>query len=897
MGEVLTNVIPLSSNTSSLQSFIFTDKDKLNVLNVNMSYQEMCQQIHNSMANISYFIHDYESLEQPNGNVFPLHSMKCISDNPTIDPPSELQKSRPIVVNELTHDAITNNLILTQLYITLSHEYCPTQCHDCDLPLWDENRDPRRTLYLQEWAINKPITAGWNITTSSYSYQQIINSVEVYIYGLKPRHQVQITIYDYSADKIVSQSSKHEGKPNVNKYDIDLPIKTNNKYNFLRPNHQYAINIRLHNVTTNDAKSIQIVLQNITDIYYSPTSYDHLTDINGLLFIYSQHFNFDLAHNAVSLFTPFGSICIICIGQNDDILPLPPSTATPSNSPTTADPTATPSMSPSTEPTPLPTAMPTNHPTDDPSPSPTLQPTSDPTIEPTMDPTIEPTQSTTNTPTTEPSAIPTIEPTPSTTKVPTPSPIPVPTNKPTPFPIPITTESPSPTPTISPTRRPTPECLPRDADPFCGTVCNEDADESTEWDIEFDSYSYNHITDVTTFNYRASTSQLPPAQWCRTTNRNTQTMTIIFLYISSCCEPPHYDHLKNITHTRLEHETVNPTSEIPLFGINGNHWIYHPFKLNRGESSEFQLELSGEYLITDGSYVASHKSWFDGSRPDYRCALGNIFVPDVCYMETKTPTYQPTKGPTKPAPLVPTVSPTPEPTDMPTVNPTKSPTVPTVPINVTECPVLGWPDLQDDCEQYCLNTTNVEWDMAHISSLYNQLTDTTTIAWSVTIENNHWEVDNWCFPVWFGGGFNYPEQLERLLIRFNRCCIDKIQEYQLEQMIERVSDEGDFSIITDDDDYVTGIQWDDINLKKGKTSMFFVTWKGNMTLIDGDYWFFGSNKHSRCASNNVDVPDICYSLDLNEYEFKEVTADPNEDFDWFLQWQLALAAIDVDADN
>ena len=66
-------------------------------------------------------------------------------------------------------------------------------------------------------------------------------------------------------------------------------------------------------------------------------------------------------------------------------------------------------------------------------------------------------------------------------------------------------------------------------------------------------------------------------------------------------------------------------------------------------------------------------------------------------------------------------------------------------------------------------------EMAHVSSLYNPLTDTTTMAWSVTIENNHWEVDNWC-SLWFGGSFNYPEPLERLLIRFNKCCTDEIKK-------------------------------------------------------------------------------------------------------------------------
>ena len=103
-----------------------------------------------------------------------------------------------------------------------------------------------------------------------------------------------------------------------------------------------------------------------------------------------------------------------------------------------------------------------------------------------------------------------------------------------------------------------------------------------------------------------------------------------------------------------------------------------------------------------------------GSRSNYRCALRIAMVPD---METKTPTH--------------------EPTDIPSISPTKVPTIPTISINITECPELDWPDLEDDCEQYCLNTTNIEREIAHISSLYKQLTDTTTIVWSVTIENDH----------------------------------------------------------------------------------------------------------------------------------------------------------------
>ena len=392
MAEVITNIFPSSSNKTTLQSFIFTDYDELHVINQNMSYQEICDESGN--FNTSYLIHDYESLEQPHGNIFPLHSIQCIMNSPIIDPPSQIQNSQLLVITASTNNAINNKLILNQLYINIFHKYCPTECHDCDLPLWDQNTDPRMSLFLQDWLINKPITAGWNITTSQYSYQQIIKSVRIYIYGLTKHHQIQITIYDYASDKYVSQSIKHVGNPDKNKYDIELPIKTNDEYNYLLPNHQYAINIRLYNITSNDAKSIQIVLQNITDMYYTPSSYNYFTNINGLLFIYSEYFNFDLAHNAVSLFTPFGSICMICIGKDDDTLPLPPTTAVPSDAPTTANPTTTtptitPSTSPTTtsieptttaEPTPFPVVTPTDYPTDDPTTAPTIEPTIKPTI-------------------------------------------------------------------------------------------------------------------------------------------------------------------------------------------------------------------------------------------------------------------------------------------------------------------------------------------------------------------------------------------------------------------------------------------------------------------------------------------------------------------------------------
>ena len=67
-----------------------------------------------------------------------------------------------------------------------------------------------------------------------------------------------------------------------------------------------------------------------------------------------------------------------------------------------------------------------------------------------------------------------------------------------------------------------------------------------------------------------------------------------------------------------------------------------------------------------------------------------------------------------------------------------------------------------------------------------------------------------------------------------------MHENDLKQMIQSVSDEGQFSTITNDDNYAIGIQWDNINLRKCKSSMFFVTWKRNMTLINGDYWFEGA---------------------------------------------------------
>ncbi len=90
----------------------------------------------------------------------------------------------------------------------------------------------------------------------------------------------------------------------------------------------------------------------------------------------------------------------------------------------------------------------------------------------------------------------------------------------------------------------------------------------TEWSVDFVSYSYDPQSDVTSFFYRATTADTAPTDnWCGATNQNIQTMTIIFLYISTCCDEP--VELRNMTRTTWVDHEGDDGDEIALWGING----------------------------------------------------------------------------------------------------------------------------------------------------------------------------------------------------------------------------------------------------------------------------------------------------------------------------------------
>ena len=492
------------------------------------------------------------------------------------------------------------------------------------------------------------------------------------------------------------------------------------------------------------------------------------------------------------------------------------------------------------------------------------------TLEPTTSsPTIPPT---TETPTaSQPTDAPTKKPKPSPTKGPQT------TAPPTNDPIDAPTNEPTDGPTIEPTSNPTKMICPdREVSPFCQTVCDI---QQTEWEIQLLSNKYDLEQNITTYKYRATTLQTPPTNWC-INRQNTETMTIIFLYISTCCTPSNDTFIQRITAS--EHNSDSDDDDISLFGINGDHWIFYPFKLPRGTSTEFKLYLRGQYYKTEGQYMASHKSWFDGSRPNYRCGIGTTYVPDICHQETKQPT-------------TPTIEPTSEPTTT-TLQPTMEPTTTTtLTPNATRfdhlCPSLTWPDIRD-CDQFCKNTSNMEWEMVHIGKLYNSVAHTTTIAWTVTVNTDWGYIDDWCFPLKIFGG-NYPERLNRVLIRFNKCCSNLIPKHVFVRMIQSVSDYGDFAIVTDEYDMVQAFEWDNIKLQKGKTGMFFITFYGNMTLIDGDYWFFGANKHCRFSSDTVSVPDLCHSIELNNISIGTEVPDEFGDMAWYAQWTLLMEKMGV----
>ncbi len=286
-----------------------------------------------------------------------------------------------------------------------------------------------------------------------------------------------------------------------------------------------------------------------------------------------------------------------------------------------------------------------------------------------------------------------------------------------------------------------------------------------------------------------SVDNIPPANWCHSGNKNTQTMTIIFLYINTCCENILFNtedsdnKLFNITNINTNNNNIKVTVN------NNNHWIFYPIRVTRGNTYKFNLQLHGKYIITTGTYIASHKKWFDGSFPNYRCSLNDIYVPDICEIETKQPTTSITST---------------------ALQPTSTPTIisPKTPTPSDGCEELG----AEYCEQYCKKQQQVEWKMAHQSILYSSEYDTTTIAWTVYVERDHWNINNWCFPQWFGSGqFNYPETLKRFLIRFNKCCANIISKEYLVQIIDDVKKQRPKLLYTDtiyyDNGFIENEMW------------------------------------------------------------------------------------------
>eukprot|EP01084_Bolivina_argentea_P284366 487355_1 len=71
------------------------------------------------------------------------------------------------------------------------------------------------------------------------------------------------------------------------------------------------------------------------------------------------------------------------------------------------------------------------------------------------------------------------------------------------------------------------------------------------------------------------------------------------------------------------------------------------------------------------------------------------------------------------------------------------------------CTVWDWPDLGDDCGQFCKITTNTEWIMNNHSIIYNPLSNITTVSYDIGVASDHLSVENWCFPSMFNSSFNY----------------------------------------------------------------------------------------------------------------------------------------------
>ena len=152
------------------------------------------------------------------------------------------------------------------------------------------------------------------MTTSEWLYQHIIQSVTIFVRGLQSWNGLSASIFHHASHRVIATSERHYGAQNVTEYTLQLPLQNEEEeFVYLLPNHEYTINIRIDNVKTVQSDSIEILLQNIgPQIYYPSSSPQYFSSMKGALFIYSDFFPFNVAHNAVSEHTPYGTICIIC---------------------------------------------------------------------------------------------------------------------------------------------------------------------------------------------------------------------------------------------------------------------------------------------------------------------------------------------------------------------------------------------------------------------------------------------------------------------------------------------------------------------------------------------------------------------------------------------------------
>ena len=332
----------------------------------------------------------------------------------------------------------------------------------------------------------------------------------------------------------------------------------------------------------------------------------------------------------------------------------------------------------------------------------------------------------------------------------------------------------------------------------CHLVCNT---QHTEWNAQLMSIHQDFRANVTEYSYVLSVDSFLSPQHC--SNKFYPDMaTIFYLFGKMCCDAP-TNYLKSNT------LTTSPVSS----NITQNYWYWDKQDIVPSTSRDFTISLAGIHNPILSTYIISR---------DYqRCSYGDILAPNVCNNDIS---------------------------------------------NEKNCSkeIEYYPNVITDCNKMCIDE-DTEWDVYHSDIIYDYYNNVTEYVYSIFVSNKSVNEllfsQNWCQPGTLSPNFidKYPESLHSFIIYFDNCCDNTILLNDVNNILVSVSYPEIFEFIVNNKNNKTiGFMWNNLNIQSNEFAQFSIKLKGNLiSNNNGTYYVVGINENSRCANNNIIVPNIC----------------------------------------